>query len=341
MTIFKNKGIYAKIMGRGRLLMFANRSGEYFATEVIKHINNISKEKIELGKLKTVDFANGELKPMLKESVRGADVYLIQCCFDPQSKRSVHDNFFEMCATVDALTRAGARNITLIMPHHPFLRQDHQLRREPITARLATDFITISGADSVITTEMHQKQIEGFYKKTKIDNLKTAKFLADYIKKEYDIKDTIILAPDAGAAKKAQDFAGYLELEIAQGFKIRNYEGVNDVTKLEIVGDIKDKNVIIPDDMIDTAGTCLKIYKRLKELGAKKIMFCCTHALLNNPAIDRIQQMNADLICTDSIWHGKEFYKQNKNIKVVSLAGLYAKVIYHVNKDIGVSSLYN
>jgi len=328
-------------MGRGRLLIFANRSGEYFANEVIKQINNISKEKIELGKLKTIDFANGESKPMLKESVRGADVYLVQCCFDPQTKRSIHDNFFEMCTTVDALTRAGARNITLIMPHHPFLRQDHQVRREPITARLATDFITISGADSVITTDMHKKQLEGFYKKTKIDNLQTIKLISNYIKDEFNLKNTIILAPDSGAAKKAEDFAEYLNLGIAQGFKERSNEEANVITKLKIIGEIKDKNVIIPDDMIDTAGTCLRIYERLKELGAKKIMFCCTHALLNDPAMKRIKQMNAEIICTDSIWHGKEFYEQNKNIRVVSLAELYAKVIYSINKDISVSSLYN
>jgi ribose-phosphate pyrophosphokinase len=328
-------------MGRGKLLIFTNRSGKYFAEQVIKHINKNSECNIELGNIKTIDFADGEIKPMIKNTVRGADVYLVQFCFDPQSKRSIHDNFFEMCSTADAFVRAGARHITLVLPYHPFLRQDHQRRREPITARLATDFITVSGTDAVITTEMHQEQIEGFYKKTKTDNLKTAKLLCKYIKKHYNLKNTIILAPDAGAAKKAEEFAKILNIDIAQGFKVRCNDKANVVEKLEIVGEVKGKNVIIPDDMIDTAGTCLRIYKKLKELGAKKISFCCTHALLNGPAIERLKQTNSEVITTDSIWHGEQFYKENKQIKIVSLAELYAKTIYNINKDESVSSLYN
>ena len=328
-------------MGRGQLRIFANRSGEYFAKAVIKELNTNVDNKIVLGNIKTVDFADGEIKPMIKETVRGADVYLVQNCFDPKSTRSVHDNFFEMCSTVDALKRAGARHITLVIPYHPFLRQDHQKRREPITARLATDFITISGVGAVITIEMHQAQIEGFYKKTKADDLKTAKLLCEYIKENYNIKDTVVLAPDAGAAKKAEEFARILNLDIAQGFKIRCNDQANFVEKLEIVGNVKGKNVIVPDDMIDTAGTCLKIYNKLKELGANKISFCCTHALLNNPAMERLSKTDSEVITTDSIWHGEKFYEENKKIKLVSLAKLYAKVISNFNKDKSVSELYH
>jgi len=352
-------------ISRGKLIIFGNRSGDQFTDQLIKEINiiqenfienkdkindkkdfintirNIVSEPIVKGKIEIIDFADGEIKPMIKESVRGADVFIVQNCFDPLSQRSIQDNLFESFLTIDAVRRAGAKHISLVFPFHPYLRQDKQKRREPISARLVSDFICTAGADSVITAEMHKEQIGGFYKKTLIDNLNTTKLISDYIKNNYDLTNFIIMAPDAGASEKTGEYAKSLGLKAIQGFKTRSHTQANVVKTLMIVGDVKDKNILITDDMIDTAGTIEKIYYELKNKGAKKIVIAATHGLLNDPAIKILSKMDADIIITDTIYHGEDFLKNNTNFKIVTTAKLFAEVIYNINIDQSVSDIYH
>ena len=152
-------------MSRGMLKLFANRSGEHFAQKISRELN------VPISKMETIDFADGESKVIIRDTVRGCDAYLVQNCFDPNSERSIVENFFEMLQTGDALRRAGASKVTAIMPHHPFLRQDKSSGREPLTARLVTDLISTAGFHNVISCELHAEQITGFYKRTKIDNI--------------------------------------------------------------------------------------------------------------------------------------------------------------------------
>ncbi len=329
-------------MGRGRLIVFANRSGEYFANKLINELNKLRpEENLESGKIETMNFSNEESKVTIKETVRGADVYLVQSCYDPLSTRSINDNFFEMCCTIDALKRAGARYVTLVMPFHPYLRQDKMSEREPITARLAVEFIKVAGADAVITADMHTKQIEGFYHKVTSDNLTSQILFCKYIKERNQLESYVVLAPDAGATRTADEFAEMLKLDRVQVSKHRNYSIPNCVDEITLVGSVKNKNVLIFDDMIDTAGTIKKIIDEIKSKGAQKITICATHGLLTGPAIERLKDIDGEIIITDTIYRGPNFTKENPEYKIISIAPIFANAIDNLNKDSSVSKVYH
>jgi len=329
-------------MGRGRLIVFANRSGEYFAKKIIEELNKLRPDKkIELGNIETMDFSNEETKVAIKETVRGADTYLIQSCYDPLSKSSVNDNFFEMCCTIDALKRAGARYVTAVMPFHPYLRQDKMNEREPITARIAIEFIRVVGTDAVITADMHTKQIEGFYHQVTSDNLTSKKLFCEYLKEKNKLNTYVVLAPDAGASRTANKYAETLGTDIVQVHKHRDYSIPNCVTEITLVGEVKNKNVLIFDDMIDTAGTIKTIIDEIKSRGAQKITICATHGLLTGPALDRLKDIDGEVLITDTIYHGPDFTKKNPKFKIISIAPMFAKAIYNLNKDLSVSEVYH
>ena len=170
-------------MGRGELKVFANRSGEAFAKRVLEELNKIRDDKINLGSIETRDFANKESLATIKETIRGADIYLIQCCQDLNSKRSIHDNFIELCQTAMGMKQSGANKITAIIPSLPYSRQDRKEGRQVITARWAAEVMKVSGINNVITADLHSDQIEGFYDgKIHIDNLRASVIFLKYIK---------------------------------------------------------------------------------------------------------------------------------------------------------------
>ena len=322
-------------MSRGKLKLFANRSGGQFADKISKRL------RIKVSPLKTIDFADGETKVIIEDSVRGCDVYLVQCCFDPNSNRNVYQNFFELLQTGDALKRAGASKITAILPYHPFSRQDKSNGREPLTARLAVDLIETSGFDNVITSDLHAPQMVGFYKKTKIDNLPASEYLIKEFKKVYTSKNNlVVMAPDAGGAKRAELYAINLNARAAQAFKIRSNSEANKIEQLKVAGLVEGYNVLIIDDMIDTAGSLKSLVEKLKTKNVKTIYACCTHALLNKNAISLINELGINLVASDTIPRNGEFKLNNKWYKEVSLAELFAKAINHLNNDKSVSELY-
>jgi len=292
--------------------------------------------------METIDFADGESKVIIRDTVRGCDAYLVQNCFDPNSERSIVENFFEMLQTGDALRRAGASKVTAIMPHHPFLRQDKSSGREPLTARLVTDLISTAGFHNVISCELHAEQITGFYKRTKIDNLPSSRFIINYFKKLHPELEgnLVVMAPDAGGAKRAEFYAKKLNARAAQAFKTRSTTEANVVEELKVAGLVRGYDVLIVDDMIDTGGSIAKLVAKLWEKGVNNIAVCCTHALLNKNAIETLKSLGVTIIGTDTITRTDEFKQQNPWYKEVSLAPLFAKAIYNMNYDKSFSELY-
>lgn len=323
-------------MSRGCLKLFANRSGEQFAEKLSRELN------VPISEMKTLDFADGESKIILKESVRGCDAYLTQNCFDPTSGRSIYKNFFELLQAGDALRRAGANKVTALLPYHPFARQDKSTGREPLTARLAADLMTVAGFDNVICSDLHAKQIVGFYKKTKIDNLPASNILSSHFREKFpEINgNLVVMAPDAGGAPRAEFYARRLQCRAAQAFKLRSNYEANYVEKLKVAGLVKGHNVLIVDDMIDTGGSIVKLVKELKEKEVNKILICCTHALLNKDAVEHLNSLGADVIATDTIPRQEEFGQQYPWYKEISLAPLFAKAVFNLNQDKSVSELY-
>ena len=323
-------------MSRGRIKLFANRSGMHFAEKLSRELN------INLSQMGTLDFANGESKILLKDSARGCDVYIIQSCFDPTSSRNIYQNFFELLQAGDAMRRSGANKITAVLPEIPFSRQDKSTGREPLTARLAADMIEASGFDNVITSDLHAKQIVGFYEKAKIDNLPASHVLASMFRELYpEVNgDLVCISPDVGGAARAEYYARRLECRAAQAFKMRSTKIANEVETLKVAGLVRGHNILIVDDMVDTAGSIVKLHEKLTEKDVTKVMICCTHALLNGPAIERLNSIGCDLITTDTIPRDENFKKENPWYKEISLAPLFAKAIYNINHDQSVSDLY-
>ena len=323
---------------RGCIKLFANRSGEQFAQKISNEL------KLPLSKMTTKDFADTESKPTIEDSVRGCDVYLVQSCFDPNSDRSVQDNFFEFLAAGDALVNAGCDKLTGILPYHPFERQDKIEGREPATARLAIQCIEAARFDNIITTDLHSKQIESFYRTTKIDNLPADKYLINELRCNYQnfFADKIkTIGPDANAAKIAEKYAIALGIKAAQAFKMRDLDSPNKVASLKIAGLVDERNILVVDDMIDTAGTLEKLVLKLMEIGSEEIIGCFTHALLNPPAIGIIEKYNIEVIATDTIPRTEEWKRNHIWYKEVSIAPLHSKAIKNLNQNKSISNLYN
>ncbi|MDA3855652.1 MAG: ribose-phosphate diphosphokinase [Candidatus Woesearchaeota archaeon] len=276
---------------RGDLKLFANRSGEGFANRLVSHIsaNPLINPGFRLSPLETLDFANSEIRPEAQESVRGSDVYLVQNCFDPTSKRSIQDNLFESLATVNALRHAGAAYVNLIIPEFPYARQEKPSGRQPITAKMVADFISTAGATNVLTADLHADQISGFFDPTvtKIDNLRASKVFLPEIRSLFSkdrLEDMVVMGPDAGGTPRAQYYAKQLCANTALAFKKRSYAKANHVEELNVVGDFEGKDILIIDDMIDTVGTIKAVVEKLRDEKAKDIYVMATHPLFNNPA---------------------------------------------------------
>jgi ribose-phosphate pyrophosphokinase len=330
-------------MSRGQIKLYANRSGEQFAQRISKELSFLYGYQVPVSPLGTEDFADGEVKTRIKKSngedpndtVTGRDVYLVQSCFDPTSERSISDNFFEFLITIDALKRSGANKITAVLPFHPFCRQDRHKEREPLTARLAINLMERAGVNNVITCDMHSEQLGGFFDSARITNLKAKRLFFRYLREYHSdhLENLAVIPPDVGASKRGEDYAKEFKARVAQAFKVRPEDGVNKIEKISVKGDIEGRNILVPDDMVDTAGTIEELFNYLRDKGVMKSIVCCTHALLNGPAIERIRKSNVILLTTDSIPRTEEFKIHNPWYKEVSLAPSFAQIIYKLNHN--------
>ncbi|MFJ7748058.1 ribose-phosphate diphosphokinase [Peribacillus sp. NPDC097295] len=287
---------------------------------------------VELGKCTVTSFSDGEVQINIEESIRGCDVYVIQSTSQP-----VNENLMELLIMIDALKRASAKTINIVMPYYGYARQDRKARaREPITAKLVANLLETAGAHRVITLDLHAPQIQGFFD-ILIDHLVAVPILSDFFK-EKNLEDIVIVSPDHGGVTRARKMADRLKAPIAIIDKRRPRPNVAEV--MNIIGNIEGKTAILIDDIIDTAGTITLAANALVENGAKEVYACCTHPVLSGPAIERIQNSSIkELVITNSIVLSEE--KKIDKIVELSVAPLIAEAIIRVHEEQSVSTLFD
>ncbi len=298
-----------------------------------KLAERISKELgVHLGDCKVGTFSDGETTVDINETVRGYDVFVIQPTCPP-----ANDNLMEALILIDALKRASAARINAVMPYYGYARQDRKTKpRQPITAKLVADLITTAGADRMLTMDLHAGQIQGYFN-TPVDHLWGVPIMAEYFKDIID-RETVVVSPDLGGVTRARNFANLLDLPIAIIEKRRPKANVSEV--MNIIGDIEGKNVVIIDDIIDTAGTMSEAARVLKSFGALKVYACATHPVLSGPAVERIENSEIEkFIITDTIPLPKE--KKIDKIEVVSVAPVFAEAIRRIYENASVSELFD
>jgi len=311
-----------------RIVLVSGNSNKNLANKISDFLD------VSLVDPQLVRFANGEIFCEMEKNVRGADVFVIQSTCTP-----VNDNLMELLIMVDALKRASANSITAVIPHYGYSRQDRKVSpRTPISAKLVADLLTVAGCTRVITMDLHAGQIQGFFN-IPFDNIYASPVLTEYIKDELFSENSIFVSPDAGGVERVRHYAKKLGGDIAMIDKRRT--GKNVAKAMNIIGDVKGKECIIIDDMIDTAGTLIEACKALKEHGATKVYACSTHPVFSDPALERIK--NAEVldrvIVTDTIPLSPEGEKISK-IKVLSTAELLSKAIHRTFNNDSVSSLF-
>ena len=288
---------------------------------------------LELGKISISRFSDGEVKVNVEESIRGAHVYIVQSTSDP-----VNDNLMELLIMIDALRRASAKTINVVMPYYGYARQERKAQsREPITAKLVANMITIAGADRVLTLDLHAPQIQGFFD-IPVDHLIGVPLLADYfLEKGLFGDDVVVVSPDHGGVVRARKLADFLKSPIAIIDKRRPRPNVSEV--MNIIGDVAGKKCIIIDDMIDTAGTITLAAAALLDKGADSVYACCTHAVLSGPAVERLDESSIkEVIVTDSIQQpeGRHLDK----LQTISVGNLVGEAIKRIHENRSVSPLF-
>lgn len=290
---------------------------------------------VSLGNVKLEKFANGEIYARYLESVRGADVFLIQSV----AGEHVNDALMELLIMADAAKRASARTITAVITHYGYARQDRKAAaREPITAKLVANLISTSGVTRVMTIDLHQGQIQGFFDMP-VDHLTALPILADYFKaKNLPQEKLCVVSPDVGRAKAAKKLSDMLEADLAIMHKGRPGHNKAEITAL--IGDVEGKICIINDDMIDTGGTIVAAADTLRAKGAESVYICCTHPVFSGPAYERLENANVEeIVACDTIPVPLE--RQSGKIKIVSVAPLFARAISNVYNNGSVSDLFD
>jgi len=289
---------------------------------------------VAVGNSKVGKFSDGEISVTTNETVRGTDVFLVQPTHAP-----VNDHLMELLIMIDAFKRASAGRITAVIPYYGYARQDRKAKaRDPITAKLVADLITTAGADRVLTMDLHAAQIQGYFN-VPVDNLIGAPILAKYFIEEgfKDRDDVVVVSPDLGSVTRARDFADRLNAPIAIIDKRRPKANVCEI--MNIIGDIKDKTVILIDDMIDTAGTITNGANALVARGAKEVYACCSHGVLSGPAFERIDQsVIKKLIVLNTIGLPKD--KISEKYEILSVAPIFAEAIKRIYEDVSISKLF-
>ena len=280
-------------------------------------------------------FANGEIYCEIKENIRGADTFIVQSICPP-----VNDNLMELLIIIDALKRASASSIIAVIPHYGYSRQDRQVSpRSPITAKLVADLITVTGTSHVISMDLHVGQIQGFFN-IPFDNIYASPVILDYIKNNLFNENVVLISPDAGGVERTRYYAKRLCCEFAIIDKRRT--GKNTAKAMNIIGEVKGKECIILDDMIDTAGTLIEASKGLANHGATKVHAVATHPMFSHPALDRIEKCTelSQVVVTDTIPLSNKA-KTIKKIKVLSIAEILSRVIHRTFNHDSVSSLFD
>lgn len=309
-----------------RMKLFVGSSNPALGREVAEYL------EIDLGKCVLERFSDGEIHFFVEENVRGEDVFILQS--------GIYDANFhlmELFLMIDAFKRASAERITAVIPYYPYARQDWKDRpRVPISARLVADLIEASGADRVLTMDLHSPQIQGFFS-IPVDNLSAAPVLARYIQ-GLGLKDLTIVSPDAGGVGRARAFAKRVEANLAIIDKRR--PAPNEAQVLHVIGDVRGRDVVIVDDMVDTGGTLALSVEALIQEGARRVFAACTHPVLSGKALERIESSSLEkLIITNTIPLSDQ-RSQNPKIEILSVAELFGEAIRRISRGSSVSSLF-
>lgn len=310
-----------------KIKIFTGNANRELAVKICKELG------IPLGESEVNRFSDGEINVNISETVRGADVFIIQ----PVSPPEVNTYLMELLIMIDALKRASAGRITAVIPYYGYARQDRKAKaRDPISAKLVANLIEAAGADRLLTMDLHAAQIQGYFD-IPVDNLIGGPILADYFN-GLGIEDLVVVSPDLGSVTRSRKFADMLDAPIAIIDKRRPKANVSEI--MNIIGDIEGKNVILVDDLIDTAGTICNAATALKGMGAKDVYACCTHAVLSGPAYDRIEKSSIKrLVVLDTILLPDT--KVSENMKVLSVAPIFAESIRRIFTNESVSRLFD
>ncbi len=283
-----------------------------------------------LGEVTVSRFSDGEFQPSFEETVRGDLVFVVQSTFPPA------DNLLELLMMVDAAKRASAKRIVAVIPYFGFARQDRKDKpRVSIGAKLVANMLTAAGVDRIMTMDLHADQIQGFFE-VPVDHLFASSIFLPHIK-SLGLKDLVMAAPDTGGTKRANAYSKHLGCDMAICYKQRKV--ANQIERMTVIGDVKGKNVVLVDDMIDTAGTLTKAADMMTDLGALSVRAVCTHAVLSGEACQRIEKSTlTELIVTDTIPLGPEKLAHTNKIKQISVAQLFADVIRRVRSHESISS---
>jgi len=307
------------------LKLFSGNANRPLADEISQYL------RVPLGDADVDRFSDGEIFVQINENVRGADVFLIQPTCPP-----VNDNLMELLVLIDALKRASARRITAVLPYYGYGRQDRKVQpRVPITAKLVADLLTAAGVDRVMALDLHAGQIQGFFN-IPVDHLFAAPVIIDYLGKK-DLRDPVIVSPDAGGVERARAIAKRLKANLAIIDKRR--DGPNVAVFMHLIGDVLGKDVVIIDDLIDTAGTLIQAVEALQREGARRVLACGVHPVLSGPAVERIRvSVLEEVIVTNSIPVSEA--KRAARVTVLTVAPLLGEAIRRIHDEESVSTLF-
>ncbi len=312
------------------LRIFSGNANPALAADIARHLGQA------VGRIHCTRFADGEIRVKIEESVRGKDVFIVQPTCAP-----ANDTLMELLILVDAFRRASARRITLVIPYYGYSRQDKKVKpREPVTARLVADLITTAGASRVLAVDLHAGQIQGFFQ-LPLDHLYAGPLLGAYFAEKGLVDgDTVVVSPDVGGVGRARGMAEMLHAPIVIIAKRRPEP--NKVDIMEIIGDVRGKTCVMVDDMIDTGGSTVSGACALMERGARRVFACCTHPVLSEPAVDRIEESPiTELVITDTIPFDDGKRARSTKTTVISVAPLLASAITRIHRDESVSALFD
>ena len=301
--------------------IFSGSTSKYLAEKIVQAYGN------KLGMVKTRKFSDGEMAPYYEESVRGSDVFIIQSTFAPA------DNLLELLLLVDAAKRASADSVTIVVPYFGYARQDRKDKpRVAIAAKLIANLISASGADRLMTSDLHADQIQGFFD-IPVDHFDGTSIFIPYLR-SLELENLLFASPDVGGVKRTRNFANFFSADMVVCDKHR--ERANEVASMQLIGDVKDANVVMVDDLIDTGGTMAKAAKLIMDNGVRSVRAVCTHGVLSGNAYENIESsVLEELVVTDTLPT-----KDSGKIKVLSVAPLFAKGIRKIHDHESISSLF-
>lgn len=317
-------------MNNSKLKLFSANANKALAEEIAEYLG------VTVGNSKMTTFKDGELYLEIGESVRGADVFVVQPTCYP-----VNNHLMELLIMIDAMRRASAQRITAVIPYYGYARQERKTKaRDPITAKLVANLLTAAGADRVMSLDFHAGAIEGFFD-IPVDHLPGVPLLAEYYK-TLPTENLVVVSPDAGGVTRARKLANKLGLDVDIAIIDKRRPAANQAKIMHVIGDIADKDVIMVDDMIDTAGTITQGAAVLKKMGAKNIYACCTHAVFSPPALERLENsVISQVVTTNTIPINYDRQGQCSKIKVLSVAPLIGEAIIRIHENLSISRLFD